>query len=86
VDGKGHGMETLTAPDDTTVYVDQAEGKRGSKGPFFVVYASENRDTRWGFYCGNCETLDNAVDAMGRVQCNECSNRTKAEEWDAAHE
>jgi hypothetical protein len=39
-----------------------------------------------GFYCGNCHTLDNAVDPMGRVQCNRCSNRTKAEEWDAAHE
>ena len=43
-------------------------------------------DRRWGFFCSNCGTLDNAVDAMGRVHCNECSNRTKAEEWDAAHE
>jgi len=79
-------METRTGPDGETVYVERAEGKRGSKGPFFVVYATESRETRWGFYCGNCETLDNAVDAMGRIQCNVCSNRTKAEEWDAAHE
>ncbi|MFC7134463.1 MULTISPECIES: DUF5816 domain-containing protein [Salinibaculum] len=79
-------METVTAPEGETVYVDRREGKRGAKGPFYVVYTGEDRDVRWGFYCGNCDTLDNAVDAMGRVQCNRCSNRSKAEEWDAAHE
>lgn len=79
-------MDTVTDPDGRTLYVDMHEGKRGQKGPFYVVYADETSDTRWGFYCSNCETLDNAVDAMGRIQCNACSNRTKAEEWDAAHE
>lgn len=79
-------METLTGPNERTLYVDTYDGKRGHKGPFYVVYADEDRSTRWGFFCSNCETVDNAVDAMGRVQCNVCSNRTKAEEWDAAHE
>jgi len=79
-------MDTVTGPDDQTLHVDSGEGKRGQKGPFYVVYTDEQRDTRWGFLCSNCETVDNAVDAMGRVQCNVCSNRTKAEEWDAAHE
>ena len=41
---------------------------------------------RWGFFCANCESFDNAVDSMGRIQCNRCSNFHKAEEWDAAHE
>jgi hypothetical protein len=79
-------MEQITGPDGQTLYVDYAEGRRGSKGPFYVVYADTDGETRWGFYCSNCETTNNAVDAMGRIQCNECSNRTKAEEWDAAHE
>lgn len=79
-------MQTVTGPREQTLYVDRHEGKRGQKGPFYVVYADEAETTRWGFYCSNCETLDNAADAMGRVQCNVCSNRTKAEEWDAAHE
>jgi hypothetical protein len=26
------------------------------------------------------------MDAMGRVQCNDCGNRTKPDQWDAAHE
>jgi hypothetical protein len=79
-------MDTITGPADQTLHVDSQTGKRGQKGPFYVVFTDENRETRWGFFCSNCETLDNAVDAMGRVQCNVCSNRTKAEEWDAAHE
>ncbi|MFB6211740.1 MAG: DUF5816 domain-containing protein, partial [Halobacteriales archaeon] len=36
--------------------------------------------------CGNCETLNNAMDTMGRIVCNECGNTRKPEEWDAAHE
>ncbi len=79
-------MEALTVSDGQTLYVDRTQGKRGAKGPFFVVYADIEATTRWGYYCSNCETTDNAVDSMGRVQCNTCSNRTKAEEWDAAHE
>ncbi|PSQ29055.1 GNAT family acetyltransferase [Halobacteriales archaeon SW_10_68_16] len=79
-------MATVAGPDGTDLYVDRTGGKRGEKGPFHVVYADGDRSTRWGSLCANCGTLDNAVDTMGRVQCNECSNRTKAEEWDAAHE
>lgn len=79
-------METITGPDNETLHVNSQTGKRGQKGPFYIVYTDEKQETRWGFFCSNCETLDNAVDAMGRVQCNVCSNRTKAEEWDAAHE
>jgi hypothetical protein len=79
-------METVTGPDEQTLYIDRQEGKRGQKGPFYVVFTDEDQKTRWGFFCSNCDSVDNAVDAMGRVQCNVCSNRTKAEEWDAAHE
>jgi hypothetical protein len=79
-------MDSITGPDGTTLFVDRTAGKRGQKGPFYVVYTDGDAQTRWGFYCSNCETADSAVDSMGRVACNECSNRTKAEEWDSAHE
>ncbi len=79
-------MDQVTGPNDETLYMDPHSGKRGQKGPFFVVYTDAEQSNRWGFFCSNCETTDNAVDSMGRVQCNVCSNRTKAEEWDAAHE
>ncbi|HET7323209.1 MAG TPA: DUF5816 domain-containing protein, partial [Halococcus sp.] len=53
---------------------------------FFVVYTTERAETQWGYFCGNCETFDNAMDAMGRIKCNQCANIKKPDEWDAAHE
>ncbi len=79
-------MEQITGQDGETLYVDTNAAKRGQNGPFYIVYTDAAGKNNWGFYCHNCETTDNAVDSMGRIQCNECSNRTKAEEWDAAHE
>lgn len=79
-------MEAFEGPDGQKLFVDRSQGKRGSKGPFYIVSTDRDGTTRWGFYCGNCQTTNNTVDTMGRVHCNECSNRTKAEEWDAAHE
>ena len=78
-------MEERTGPDGRTLYVSR-QAERGNKAPFFVVYTDEAGERRWGFFCANCETFDNAVDAMGRIQCNECANFKKADEWDAAHE
>lgn len=69
-----------------TLYVDRDVAERGSKGPFFLVYTDEGAETRWGFFCSNCETFENAMDSMGRIKCNVCSNIRKPEEWDAAHE
>ncbi|WP_335998518.1 DUF5816 domain-containing protein [Halorientalis halophila] len=79
-------MEARTTEDGEQLYVATEEAERGSKGPFFVVYTTQERADRWGYFCANCETFDNAMDSMGRIQCNVCSNIRKADEWDAAHE
>ncbi|SFR60947.1 DUF5816 domain-containing protein [Halogeometricum limi] len=79
-------LEDVETDRGKTVYVDRSEGERGAKGPFFVVYVTENRETRWGYFCGNCDSLDTAMDTMGRVECNVCGNIRKPDEWDAAHE
>jgi hypothetical protein len=79
-------METRTTEDGETLYVDTASAERGSKGPFYVVYATEAGEDRWGYVCGNCGSFDTAMDSMGRIECNDCRNLSKAEEWDAAHE
>lgn len=79
-------MDVFTAPDGRTLYADPTEGRRGMDGPFVVVYTDEAGDEQWGFRCENCESADVAADSMGRIQCNDCGNRTKAEVWDAAHE
>ena len=79
-------LEGVQTEDGRTVYVDRETAERGGKGPFYVVFAGEGRETRWGYFCGNCDSLDNAMDTMGRIQCNACGNVRKPEEWDAAHE
>ena len=75
-----------TTPTGETVFVDQAHPERGSKGKFYPVYRTAEREHRWGYRCGNCGSFDAAVDTMGRVECNECGNIRKPDEWDAAHE
>jgi hypothetical protein len=79
-------LEPATTEGGRTVYVDQSDVERGSKGAFLVVYADDEGETRWGYRCQNCETFDNAMDTMGRIECNACGNIRKPEEWDAAHE
>lgn len=83
--GKGVVME-VTAEDGTRLFVARDEAESGVEGPLYVVYRSEARETRWGFWCSNCDSLAVAVDTMGRIRCNDCGNLHRAEEWDAAHE
>lgn len=79
-------MNEHAVDDDTTVFIDDQDGIIGSKDLFHPVYADAEGTDRWGYYCGACETVDNAMDTMGRIVCNECGNTRKPEEWDAAHE
>ncbi|GGM63667.1 hypothetical protein J2752_000536 [Halarchaeum rubridurum] len=72
--------------DDGTFYAAEDEGERGDEGAFLVVYRTPDRETRYGWYCTNCESVDNAMDAMGTIVCNVCGNYRKPDEWDAAHE
>lgn len=79
-------MEAVGVDDGETVYVSRADGDRGSKGPFLIAYETRDRKRRYGWFCSNCERIDNAMDPMGRILCNQCGNLRKATEWDAAHE
>lgn len=79
-------MDERTTPDGETVYVATDEGDVGLEGPFYVAYRRPDRTRRYGWFCSNCETFDNAMDPMGRVECNRCGNRRKATSWDSAHE
>jgi diamine N-acetyltransferase len=71
--------------DDRTIYVNYAEPARGSKAPFYGAYETEDQSSRYGWFCGNCDSIDNAMDAMGRIECNDCGNRRKATRWDASY-
>lgn len=95
IDGRTHveniyietpsGMQELTLEDGTTVYVNRDESDRGSLAAFHTVYADEAGTDRYGYYCASCDHLANAMDAMGRIECDSCGNSRKPTRWDAAY-
>ncbi|MFB6179021.1 MAG: GNAT family N-acetyltransferase [Halorientalis sp.] len=77
--------ETIRGPDSQELVVDFTDIQRGAKGPFYTVFTGPERTEKYGFRCGNCESIDTAMDAMGRIECNDCGNKRKATRWDAAY-
>ena len=71
--------------DDTTLYVAFDESDRGSTAPLYVVYLDEDREDRYGYFCGHCESFEVSMDAMGRVVCNDCGNKRRPSRWDASY-
>ncbi|MFT4880019.1 MAG: ribosomal protein S18 acetylase RimI-like enzyme [Natronomonas sp.] len=95
VDGTPH-VENIYAEDEQprleavegdgrTVYVDHEDQERGSVAPFDVVYTNEDGEDLYGYWCSNCERLSNAMDPMGRIQCDACGNARKPTRWDSAY-
>ncbi len=78
-------MERRVGPDERPLYVAYDERERGSDSPFYTAYSDSERQQRYGFFCSNCGGFDTAIDAMGRVECNECGNRRKATRWDSSY-
>lgn len=71
--------------DGETRYINRSESSRGSEAPFFAVFNDKAGEKRYGYFCSNCESLDNAMDSMERIECNECGNKRKAARWDSAY-
>lgn len=78
-------VTTITGPAQEELVVSFSDAERGAKAPFYAVFLSEDLKERYGFFCGNCESIDTAMDAMGRIECNKCANKRKATRWDAAY-
>ncbi|MFC7187444.1 GNAT family N-acetyltransferase [Halorubrum yunnanense] len=81
--GISDGVVETDAAD--TVHVAFDESERGSEGPFYVAYADRDREQRYGYFCGNCEGTNVAIDTMDRMECGDCGNRRKPSRWDAAY-
>ncbi|WP_435335634.1 GNAT family N-acetyltransferase [Haloarchaeobius sp. TZWWS8] len=79
--------ETLDEYDteDGPVYVSYSESNRGSNGPFYQAYTDDDRDQKYGWFCGACQSFETAMSSMGEVVCNECENRRKPTRWDASY-
>jgi hypothetical protein len=69
-----------------TVHIDDSLTEIGSKGPFARVFVDAELTTPWGYHCTVCDSLAVAADTMGRLECTDCGNLRRPDEWDAAHE
>jgi ribosomal protein S18 acetylase RimI-like enzyme len=78
------GIEQIEV-DGRSVYIDHENTEQGSIAPFQVVYTKEDGEDIYGYWCSKCENLANAMDAMGRIQCDECGNARKPTRWDSAY-
>ncbi|WP_123537434.1 GNAT family N-acetyltransferase [Halosimplex salinum] len=78
-------LQSIKSADGETVYVDESDWDDGSAAKFYTVYSDEERDDHYGYFCANCNRLANAMDAMGRIECDNCGNASKATRWDAAY-
>lgn len=78
-------VEAIVGSDDQELFVAYSESERGHEAPFFAVYSDDDLTQRYGYRCGNCESLSVTVDSMGRVRCENCGNYRKAARWDAVY-
>jgi GNAT superfamily N-acetyltransferase len=82
------GELTATTADGDRKYVAREETESGTEASFFVTYSDEAYEERYGYYCGNCGSLDTAVDDAGRIECSECGNvhaTRSSEEYDDSY-
>jgi ribosomal protein S18 acetylase RimI-like enzyme len=83
-DTGGEGIEAVET-DEGTVYVDHQSAETGSIASFHVVYTEDGGGEIYGYWCSRCDVFANAMDAMGRIQCDECGNQRSPTRWDAAY-
>lgn len=78
-------VDRIEGPDGGDLFVNFSEAERGVHAPFYPVFRTREFTDRYGWFCGNCESVDNTMDSMGRIVCNNCGNKRKATRWDASY-
>jgi len=68
-----------------TLYVDRETGIPGDKGPFFELYSDGGRESLYAYWCSHSESVVAAGDDLGRLECPDCGNVHRADEWDDAY-
>lgn len=66
-------------------FIDSEESIAGIEGEFLIVFETEERENRYGFFCTNCGTFTDSVDGDGKVVCEECGNVHNPDEWDGSY-
>lgn len=92
---EGQGTEDANEPsvpvpqsvtvDGTDRPIEQDETIPGRDAPFFPTYAGEDHTDPYGYFCSNCGSTDVAADGLDRIECDECGNLHRADEWDDSY-
>ncbi|WP_372480908.1 GNAT family N-acetyltransferase (plasmid) [Halomicrobium sp. HM KBTZ05] len=82
---------TVPIPESVTVDgddhpVDRNESIPGREAPFFVIHSSGAGTTEsYGYFCSQCGSTEIAADSLERLECENCGNAHRADEWDDAY-
>ncbi len=68
-----------------TLYVARDEEMGGEKGPFYPLFSDREEENPYAFWCSHSETVVAAGDDLGRLECSECGNVHRADDWDAGY-
>ena len=68
------GSTVARTDDGTDTYLDREETESGTRAPFVVAYTDAEFTERYGYYCGNCGSLDTVLDESERIECTDCGN------------
>lgn len=82
------GTTLVRTEDGMEAYLDRRESESGTEGPFVVAYTDAEHAERYGYYCGNCGSLDTVVDESDRIECSDCGNvhvERSAEAYDGSY-
>jgi GNAT superfamily N-acetyltransferase/ribosomal protein S27AE len=73
----------VLAVDDQELRVLQDDRIPGTEAPFFEVHDAD--DESWGYFCSQCGSTEVVADGLDRLECDECGNEHRAEQWDGAY-
>jgi len=76
--------ETVTA-DGRELPLDRDDRIPGSESPFYHVYLDRDFEERYGYFCSHCGSVDVSADGLDRLECENCGNEHRADEWDDAY-
>lgn len=81
---------SVPVPDDVEIdgtahAIDHDEPIPGRSAPFFPVYETETETEPYGYFCSNCGSTNVAADGLDRLECGECGNAHRADEWDDSY-
>lgn len=71
--------------DGQTLYVAGDEEMGGEKGPFYPLFSDPDEENPYAFWCSHSDTVVAAGDDMGRLECSECGNVHRADDWDGGY-